>query len=178
VPLFEALRRLREAGTAIVCVEGNHDFHLGPCFTGTLGCRVLPDGGEIELDGRRVYLAHGDLVDPGDRGYRLLRGLLRSRALRWLMAVAPPDLTWAVSRWASRRSQQGRATRPPRSPEALLEAHARRRLAAGCEAVVTGHFHTPLLKEIEGRTLVALGDWITQYSYAIWEDGRFELKRY
>ena len=88
--------RLREAGTEIVFVEGNHDFHLGPFFRETLGCRVLPDGGAVEIDGRRVYLAHGDLVDSTDRGYRLLRRLSAQPLVRNLVqGLAPPDLTWA-----------------------------------------------------------------------------------
>ena len=52
VPLLEELRRQRAAGTELVFVEGNHDFHLGPYFSETLACRILPDGGVLELDGR------------------------------------------------------------------------------------------------------------------------------
>jgi UDP-2,3-diacylglucosamine hydrolase len=178
VPLLEALRRLHAAGTKIVCVEGNHDFHLGPWFTDVLGGRILPDGGTVDLDGRRVHLGHGDLVDAADRGYRLLRSFLRCRPMRWLMAAAPPDLTWAVARWASRQSQKGHAKARPRAAGAMIEKYARDRIAEGCDAVVTGHFHTPLLRELDGGTLVALGDWIEQYSYAVWENGRFELKRF
>lgn len=179
VPLLEALRRLREEGTAIVCVEGNHDFHFGPYFEEVLGCRVLPDGGILEIDGRKVYVGHGDLVNPDDRGYRFLRRTLRSMPLRWLIQVIPPDWTWGIARWASRQSSKGHPTKKPRwLPEAMLTDHAEHLFAAGCEAVVTGHFHLALLKETNGRTLVALGDWIDQFSYAVWEDGRFVLHTY
>jgi len=179
VPLLEALRRLREEGTEIVCVEGNHDYHLGPYFEEILDCRVLPDGGAVGIDGRKVYVGHGDLVNPEDRGYRLLRRTLRSRPLRWLMQVVPPDWTWSIARWASRKSRKGHPTKKTRwLPEAMLTEHAELHFAMGCEAVVTGHFHLPLLKETDGGTLVALGDWIDQFSYAVWEDGRFLLHTY
>ena len=36
VPLLNALGDLQQAGTEIVYVEGNHDFHLGPYFRDTL----------------------------------------------------------------------------------------------------------------------------------------------
>lgn len=176
VPLLEALRRLREAGTAIVYVEGNHDFHLGPYFRDVLGCTILPDGGEVTIDGRRVYLCHGDLINPADRGYRLLRRFLRSRLLRFLNAVVHPDITWAISRWGSRKSRQGRSEQPHRrDPRGLIERYARERFAAGSDVVVIGHFHTPFVLTEQGRELVALGDWIEQYSYAVCEDGRFTL---
>jgi len=179
VPLLEALRRLRQEGTEIVCVEGNHDFHLGPYFEKVLGCRILPDGGIVEIDGRKVYLGHGDLVNADDRGYLLLRRVLRSLPLQWLMKVTPPDWTWGIARWAGRQSRKGRVNKTVRQlPETMLAAHAEQRFGQGCQAVVTGHFHLPLLKKSDGKTLVALGDWIDQFSYAVCENGSFELHTY
>lgn len=174
VPLLEALYRLRQAGTEIVYVEGNHDFHLGPFFARTLGCSILPDGGAVTIDGQRIYLTHGDLIDPADHGYRRLRRLLRSRLVKTLIAIVPPDVTWAISRWGSRRSQARRGGRPSYLPLPLLRRHAQRRFKEGCSAVVSGHFHLPCLETGVG-TLVALGDWISQYSYAKLENGVFSL---
>lgn len=179
VPLLEELRRLREAGAAIVCVEGNHDFHLGPYFRDILGCQVLPDGGGIAIDGRRVFIAHGDLVNPADRSYRLLRKLLRSLPLRALKQMVHPDIAWAIGRWGSGQSGKKHAERRQRwVPREMLTAHAERRFAEGYEAVVTGHFHAPWLQRTEHGTIVALGDWIDQFSYAVWENGEFRLEKY
>lgn len=177
IPLLEALRRLRESGTQIVYVEGNHDFHLGPYLEETLGCRVLPDGGTVEIDGRPVAIAHGDLLNPDDRGYRLLRRVLRSRPLRWLIALLPPDFTWSVARWAGRKSRRHTgASDDSWTPEELIAAHARSCFNQGCAAVVTGHFHFPQLRQTEQGTIIALGDWIAQFSYAVYEDGTFSLQ--
>lgn len=179
VPLLTALGELRAAGCEIVYVEGNHDFHLGPYFRDTLGCLVLPDGGEVSIDGQRVYLTHGDLVNGSDRGYRLLRRFLRSRLLQGLIAIAPGDLTWAISRWASRQSQTGQGPKADRRlPQSQITAFARRQFAAGCELVVTGHFHQPFHLHLNGYQIIGLGDWIAQYSYLLHENGRFELKTY
>lgn len=176
VPLLEALRRVRESGTEIVYVEGNHDFHMGPYFEKVLGCRILPDGGPIDLDGRKVFIGHGDLVNPEDRGYKLLRRFLRSRTLRRVKNLIPPDWAWTIARWAGRRSRRSNAER--RAPQAMLMTHAEELFGQGFSAVVTGHFHEPWLKETEGGTIVALGDWIERFSYAVFENGRFELETY
>ncbi len=177
VPILEALRRLREDGTELVFVEGNHDFHMGPYFEEFLGCRVIADDAAVDIDGLRVYLAHGDLADPADRGYRLLRRLLHSRFILFLSRIVTPDLPWAISRWMGRQSRKQYADRSVRrQPETLILAHARRRLAEGHQAVVTGHFHHPLLHPDTAGTVVALGDWIDQYSYAVYEDGAFRLE--
>ncbi len=179
VPILEALRQMREAGAQIIYVEGNHDFHMGPYFEQTLSCQVLPDGGAFQIDGRRIYIAHGDLVNPQDKGYRLLRRVLRSAPLRWLMALLPPDWTWGIARWASSLSNKSHATKQERwVPRQMLLAHAKERFDEGYSAVVTGHFHAPL-HEVKGQgTILALGDWIDQYSYGVYEDGKFWLESY
>lgn len=177
VPLLEELRLQRESGTELIFVEGNHDFHLGPYFSETLECRILPDGGVLELDEKRVFIAHGDLINPTDRGYRFLRWVLRCRLSRLLMALAPPDWTWQVSRWASRLSSRRKKRSHRYLPEELLLNFARERFAEGYDAVLTGHFHIPLYRQLDGKLLICLGDWIEQDSYAVFENGTFALKR-
>jgi UDP-2,3-diacylglucosamine hydrolase len=179
VPLLEELRKLRQSGTEIVYVEGNHDFHMGPYFAEILQCRILPDGGSIDLDGTPVFIAHGDLVNPHDRGYRTWRRVLRSRILQTMIGVFPPDWIWGIAAWAGRQSGKKHASRRARwIPRDMLRAHAALRFSEGFRAVVTGHFHTPLLEQEEEGVLLSLGDWLTQYSYAVWEDGKFTLRTY
>lgn len=177
VPVLDALRRLRAAGTDIVYVEGNHDFHLGPYFEQVLGCRILPDGGEVILDQHKIFIAHGDLVDPSDAGYRFLRRILRSRPLRLFKDGVPPDLAWHIASWAASRSRR-RHDSEPFLPKDLLIAHARQYFAQGCDTVITAHFHLPWMEQNAEGTIIALGDWIDQYSYGIFEDGAFRLATY
>lgn len=179
VPLFEALARLQQSGTELVYVEGNHDFHLEPGFRHRFPCRVLPDGGAVALDGKRVALAHGDLANPADRGYRLLRATLRSTPVRLLIRLLPPAFTWQIAERMSQASRRGQNDKSRRWPARdILIPYARARLAEGYQAIVTGHFHQPFHEQLNGGELVALGDWITQYSYAVWENGGFRLDRY
>lgn len=175
LPLLEQLRQMRERGTEIIYVEGNHDFHLGPYFREQLGCRVLPDGGTIELDGVRFHLAHGDLINLTDQGYRRLRKFFRSRLTQALIRIIPPDLTWAIGRKLGRQSESTHDQKRAFDPEPLLLHYATKELARGADHVVTGHFHTPLERQLEKGKLIALGDWISQDSYAIWENGEFSL---
>lgn len=179
VPLFQALEQLQRSGTRLIYVEGNHDFHLAPAFRNRFPCRVLPDGGALELDGRQVLLVHGDLANPADRGYRLLRAVLRSTPLRLLLRALPPAWVWRIAERASQASRRQRHDKSRRWPARdILIPYARARLAEGYQAVVTGHFHQPLHEQLEGGELLALGDWITAYSYAVWENGGFRLERY
>lgn len=179
IPVLEALRQLKESGTQIIYVEGNHDFHLGPYFEKTLQARILPNGGEVIIDGQRLLVVHGDLIDPSDRGYRLLRRVLRSLPFRLAKEVLPPDWAWKVAQWGSRQSQKKHASyNRSRQVEEMVTAFGRRKLSEGFDGVISGHFHTPFLSQSPVGTVVALGDWIEDFSYAVLEDGTFSLATY
>jgi UDP-2,3-diacylglucosamine hydrolase len=64
------------------------------------------------------------------------------------------------------------------SAREILKPYAQAILAAGHQAVVSGHYHQPFQEKLDGGELIALGDWITQYSYAVYEDHAFSLKSY
>ena len=86
--VLDALERLVVRGTPIVFVPGNHDFGMSRLLEDRLGAEVV--GPHVrKVDGRRVFLAHGDEADSGLR-YRLVRSVLRSsmfdRAMKGLGA--------------------------------------------------------------------------------------------
>lgn len=178
-PLIDTFERMHRQGTKLVYVEGNHDFHLGPVFTRRLACTIFPDGGSIELDGKKIFLAHGDLANPDDAGYRHLRKVLRSSLVCGLMRSLPNSLTMAIATRSSRASRKKSAERRRRWPvRTILQAYAETLLAKGHQAVITGHYHQPFHEKLGDGELIALGDWITQFSYAVYEDQHFTLKNY
>ena len=178
-PLVDAFERMHRQGTKLVYVEGNHDFHLGPVFTHRLNCQVFPDGGSIELDGKKVFLAHGDLANPDDIGYRRLRKLLRCGLVRFLIRTLPNRLLMAIGDRAGHESRKSSVEQRRNSPaREILKPYAKAILATGCQAIVTGHYHQPFHEKLGDGELIALGDWITQYSYAVYEDHAFTLKSY
>ncbi len=178
-PLIDAFEHMYQQGTKLVYVEGNHDFHLGPVFTRRLNCKVFPDGGCIDLDGKKIFIAHGDLANPDDVGYRRLRKFLRSRLIRCLLRIVPSKLIMAIAVRGSYESRKNSEERRRRWPaRKILKPYAEAILATGHQAVVTGHYHQPFHEKLGDGELIALGDWITQYSYAVYEDHAFTLKSY
>lgn len=179
VPVIDALERMHQQGTKLVYVEGNHDFHLGPVFTDRLACQVLPEGGSIELDGKRVFLAHGDLANPADKSYRRLRTFLRSGLIRTMLRLAPNSLTMAIAARGSYNSRKSAGERRSRWPaREILRPYAETILAQGYQALVTGHYHHPFHEKLGDGEHIALGDWITQFSYAVYENHAFTLQTY
>jgi UDP-2,3-diacylglucosamine hydrolase len=104
-PVLAGLFTLREKGTDIIYVEGNHDFSMGPFFTDVLGAEVHAEPFEFLLDGKRFLLAHGDTVDSSI-GHAIWRDFIR----RFLQMVLTRTLTAAaVRRFALFLSKSSRA---------------------------------------------------------------------
>jgi UDP-2,3-diacylglucosamine hydrolase len=181
-PVLDQLRQLRDEGVEIVYFEGNHDFHMGPFFVETLGARVFRGPAEIDLDGKKVYLCHGDQINTADYSYRLLRFLFHNRLTKAIVPLVPPALPIYIAERLGRKSKKGHQRNRSRwDYQTILREFAAARFREGYDAVVAGHFHIPLLERTADgreRTLLSLGDWISHYSYGEWSNGEFSLKTY
>jgi UDP-2,3-diacylglucosamine hydrolase len=177
LPILDSLRKLAESGVEIVYFEGNHDFHLGRFFSETLRAVIYQNPAILNLDGKKVFICHGDQINKQDYGYRFLRFLLHSRATKTLFPLIPPAVVFQIAAQFSRRSKMyHRERNKKRDYKALLTLFAEDKFLNGCDAVVTAHFHLPHLTVAEnGKTLLSLGDWITQFTYGEFSSGKFSL---
>ena len=169
-----ALRALVRAGVPVTYLNGNHDFWLGAFLEREVGVRACYGALPIELQGRKIWLHHGDGLIGGDLGYRMLRGVLRSRVNIALYQLLHPDLGIPLARRVSALSRGSRADRPLES-ERLWREIAAPRFAEGYDAVLIGHFHHLYERRESGHEFFVLGDWITHFSYAVLEHGVFRL---
>ena len=177
-PVIEKLAELKHQGSTIYFCEGNHDFYLEDYLTKVLGISVFTEWADIDLDGRRILVAHGDTVDRENKKYLFLRKLLRSGFIARVQGIVPLALLWGIARASSAMSKE-LSVESKYLIAGKMEAFALKRLHDDFDAVIFGHCHVPLLKEfdIRGRmkTFVTLGDWIRHFSYLLYEDNRFTL---
>jgi UDP-2,3-diacylglucosamine hydrolase len=168
VPILEQLEALSRRGVRIKYVEGNHDFCLGPVFEEQLMAEVFAEETEENLGGKRVYIAHGDLVNPRDYEYRLFRRAVKNRFTYALIRWAGPALSKKVAKCLSARSRRKNHERSS-GYIPLFRAFARNKFREGVDVVILGHSHYPeeVLENIDGRekAYFNVGDWITHYSY-------------
>lgn len=180
--VLEALRSLRQSGTTIFYFEGNHDFHMGPFFTETLGAKVFPGPATLDIAGKLTYLCHGDQANPSDIPYRLLRLVFHSSFTRWLTHVVPP---WVACAIAERMGRKGREHLHLKGENPvfrkILEKHAADQFAKGHDQVIAGHFHIPFTASFPGtpvKKLVSLGAWAAGLHYAELVGDEILLKNY
>jgi len=180
-PIVDHLIHLKKDGVTIHFCEGNHDFLMKPYFSRILGMNVHEDWAALNLEGRRMLIGHGDLVDRTNHQYLFLREILRSRPFFFLQKILPLSVLWALARKSSLASQELKGGAQDAIMARMVD-FAQESFKEGYDAVIMGHCHKPQLQEliVEGdtKTFVTLGDWIAHYTYLLYDDYGFHLLCY
>jgi len=178
--MIDKLLELKNQGTNIYLFEGNHDFFLDEFF-GNHGIHVFSDGAAVDLDKKKVFVSHGDTIDTTNKSHLLLRGFLRSKVFYMIQKKLPSALLWKIARISSKTSKDHLA-RPPEGLADKMKAFSMKKFSEGFDAVILGHCHQPIIEHyvIDGRkkTFSVLGDWISHYSYILYDNGDFMLTSY
>lgn len=143
---------------------------------------IVSDEQYLELSGKKFYIHHGDGLGPGDRRYKLLKRIFRSRICQWLFARLHPNLGIAIAkRWSkhSRISSGTEETFLGEEKEWLI-LYAREFLKQQhVDYFVFGHRHLPYDRVLQqGSRIVNLGEWIHHQSYAVWDGHDLTLHRW
>lgn len=172
--IFCALRTLKERGIGLHFIGGNHDSWVGPFMRDELGITVHKERVLIEAQGRVIAAVHGDLILPGDYGYKLLKSIIRNRVVIAVARCVHPDLLSALAVLISKGSKK--ITTRSYEPLAYRVADYafERYFARGNDALIMGHIHFPLHRKQDGKEFIILGDWIDHFSYAILQNGVIE----
>ncbi|BCS55272.1 UDP-2,3-diacylglucosamine diphosphatase [Geobacter sp. SVR] len=180
-PLLDALMALKRSGCRLIYFEGNHDFHLGPLFRESLAAEIHTGPIVRTVQGRRLYLCHGDQINRADRGYRLLRLVLHNALVAWGVNHFPPSLALQIKERLQRTSKAGYHQKSARwDYRDIICDFARSLREQGCDGLVTGHFHLAFHEELASPrfTILSLGDWMERFTYGEIENGELLLKSY
>lgn len=174
VRVLMAMGELRRAGIPVTYIGGNHDFWIGNFLARELDVTFTDEPLPLSLQGRKILLAHGDGLGPGDWGYKLLKRVLRNSVARGLFRWVHPDVGIPVAGATSHLSRH-HGPRPSRSDEDLERLLGTPWFDRGHDAVVLAHYHRVVHRRGAGGDFVILGDWIERRTVARLEEGRFSL---
>ena len=176
--VLHQLQQLRGAQIDIHFILGNHDYWTNGLLNGPLDIHVHQSAAEVVFDGLRIHLTHGDGLLAKDSGYRLMRKVLRSPVLIFFYRLLHPDLGISLAQAASRYSRK--RNHGKRDEDAIfneLSHYAHSRWDEGFDLVVMGHYHLHRLHTSEdGKSILCLGDWISQNSYGKYFEGQISLE--
>ena len=106
-PILFRLRTMVEAGIDIYFITGNHDFHTGRYLEDEIGIQCFDAYREFTVGSKRFFVAHGDGYAKKDRGYRLLKKIIRNRVSKFLYKTfIPADLGMQMAKWTSYSSRK------------------------------------------------------------------------
>ena len=176
VRALAALMDLRDAGIPMTMLAGNHDCWGGDILRDA-GIDFLLGALQGDVGGWRARVEHGDgLREKEDRGYRMLRRVLRNRlAIRAFGGILHPDF---ASRLATGSSQTSRNYTPRDEGRGLRDV-ARGVLEAdpSLDLVVYGHSHVTALERMPtGGVYANAGSWLDAPTYLIVTPDRISLR--
>lgn len=175
--VLAALRRLRRSGVPIDYLAGNHDFNLGAFFRESLGIETHDGPLAVELQGKRVLLLHGDGMDPGDKAYRFVKGVLRHPLSNWAWKKLHPDLGMRIALGVGKASRDQHKGVPKNLDR--YEAEARRLMReGGYDVLMHGHVHAGFVRTVPEGVYVNTGEWVKRLEYVEMRDGECALRTY
>ena len=176
------LRGLRARGIPITFVGGNHDRWGGDFFTKDLGIAFFGGEAEIEVAGRRAFVAHGDGLTEQHWSAKLMHRVTRHPVtIRMFRALHPDVGFWIAQKLSGTLADNTRdravLDRAARAQVEYAKALFGRR--PDLDLVVLAHTHRPALEQLtNGRAYVNPGAWLDGFRYAVVTRDAIELKTF
>jgi UDP-2,3-diacylglucosamine hydrolase len=167
------LEELSEEGTRLTYLRGNHDFWFKDFLKRELKAETA-DELDVTIDGKRVYVSHGDALD---RGFvpKLFRGLVRSQLNGMLYSLLHPDIGIALAQRVALASRDVGA-RAYLSDD--MARFAEKKLGQGFDIVIMGHSHAPETRLFNKGVYINIGDWLRHFTYGVIRDGIPALEQF
>ncbi len=176
------LHALRRHGTSITFVGGNHDRWGGDFLIKDLGIAFYGGQAEIEVAGRRTFVAHGDGLTEQHWGSKVMHRVTRHPVTIRLFRSLHPDLGFWIAHKLSGRLADNTRDRTVLDRAARAQAeYAKRLLERRPELglVILAHTHRPTLETLpNGRAYLNPGAWMDGYRYAVVTGDGIELKTF
>ena len=143
--------------------RGNHDWWVTDYFEKELGIHIVREPvKEIDLDGRKICLGHGDTLGARDAKSKLIFHVFRNKTCLALLKALPPHWVFRFAHnWSarSRRHHPEPASFPGREAPLYRFANEYGRERA-IDLYIFGHWHAPARLPVEsGGELIVLGAW-------------------
>ncbi len=180
--LLGKLAEVTDAGVEVHFFIGNHDIWLTDYLTKECGMILHFGPLTTDIQGKRFFLAHGDGLGDESRSFLLLRKIFHSKLLRKCFSAIHPRWTIPLAHaWSNSSRENGGVQEYLGEEREYLIRFAKKCLTAAPDInyFVFGHRHILLdLSIAEQSRVVMLGDWITFFSYAVFDGKTMRLEQF
>lgn len=184
VRFFGALAALADSGVRITWLIGNHDIWLFDYLRDEIGIEVVDGSITRTISGKNMLISHGDGLGQLKPSFRFIRWLFRNRLCQKLYSGIHPRWTIGFAHWWSAHN---RAYDPHKVPcyagsiQDNVEHWANDYLLSNPDTdyIILGHHHVVVDKSIGDHCkLVILGDWIYNYTYAVFDGEKMKIRQF
>lgn len=180
VRLLGKLAELSDAGITIHYFTGNHDMWMFGYFPKELNIQIYRSHVKREINGKKFYIAHGDGLGPADKGYKFIKKVFSNKICQWLFARLHPNFGLGIAKYFSRKSRIANGLTDEvflgEEKERLMQYIKEKEIHTHFDYYIFGHRHLPLDIAIGNTRYINLGEWVTNFSYAVWDGEKVELK--
>ncbi len=177
------LAELSDSGIPIYYFVGNHDLWMNGYFEEELNIPVYHKPQQYIFNGTSFFIGHGDGLGPHDKGYKRMKKVFTNPFAKWLFRWLHPDLGVRLGQYLSVKNKiisgDDDVTFLGEENEWLVQYAKRKLEKKHYDYFIFGHRHLPLEIDLnEKSTYMNLGDWITYYTYGVFDGHKLSLKKY
>ena len=176
--IFSLLEKIKTKGIEVYFIAGNHDFWIGKKFQSVITKSFLSD--QILSEGnKRIYVTHGDGILSWDKGYRLLKFILRSKIFRFFYSLLPKNIALKVANRISYERKDSHKINNDKLEKIHSELiqYSRSKWNKGCDIVIMGHYHHSFNFSENQKQLIILDDCCDQqFNYAKYDGNSISIK--
>jgi UDP-2,3-diacylglucosamine hydrolase len=180
IRLLGKLAELSDSGIAIHYFTGNHDMWMFGYFPKELNIEVYRKPVEREYNGKKFFIGHGDGLGPGDHKYKFIKKIFSNKVCQWLFARLHPNFGIWLAKYFSRKSRIANGDTDEvflgEEKERLIGFIKAKENSVHFDFYIFGHRHLPIDLTIEKARYINLGEWVNNFSYAVWDKEKLELK--
>jgi len=183
VRVLGKLAEISDSGIKINFFVGNHDLWVRNYFEEELGINVYRKPEEFNFNNFIFYIGHGDGLGPKDKGYKLLKFFFTNPIMHFFFRLIHPDIGIKLGQYFSQRNKLISGDEDVEflgeEKEWLIQYCKKKLNQKNRDFFIFGHRHLPLNIDLNNKAkYINLGDWITHYSYAVFDGKKLELKVY
>ena len=183
VRVLGKLAEIKDSGIPIFFFVGNHDLWMKDYFEKELNIPVYHKPQEFTFNKTSLFIGHGDGLGPGDKGYKRMKKVFTFPLFQWMFKWFHPDLGMKLGQYMSVKNKvisgDEDAVFLGEENEWLAQYCHRKLATKHYDYFVFGHRHLPLDIQLnENSKYINLGDWISHFTYGVFEDNVLLLKNY
>ena len=177
------LAELTDSGIPIYYFVGNHDLWMDGYFEEELNIPVFHKPQQFKINGTSFFIGHGDGLGPEDKGFKRMKKVFTNPLAQWLFRWLHPDLGVRLAQHLSVNNKiiSGEAdAKFLGEDKEWLVLYAKRKLeTTHYDHFIFGHRHLPLEIQLNEKSRYTnLGDWITYFTYAIFDGHALSLEKF